>query len=142
MASQYISSIDAMKIEHDKALLALTEKSQAAKLKLDASDEVNTTSNCHIEENESSSNEEILLENTQNTINITSDDGRTNMSGLSLDPSSDDDNELIMNTIRQKRREREENVEVHRQMQAPQVLILPTENYLVVIKLLQIRIAV
>ena len=108
VATQYISSIDAMKIEHDKALLALTAKLQAAELKLNTSVDKDTS-----EMNESTSKEGILVPNAQKTIDISSEDESATMSGLSVAPSSDDEMEPIMNTIRQKRRDRRKRRSTH-----------------------------
>ena len=98
VSSQYIALINNMKSEHDKQISALMDKLKAAELQ-------NKLPEVDVSGDGDSTSSEM---NQQETIEIDSKDNGDNMSGLSID-SSDDDNELIMNNIKRKRRKQRKN---------------------------------
>ena len=105
VASQYISSIDNMKSEHDKQIAELMYKLKAAELAKDSPIlEAKNPEAVKVNANRDKDNG-FDIKNTEDIVAIDSSDNDDNMSGLSLD-SSESDNEPIMNSIKRKRRER------------------------------------
>ena len=94
VTSQYITSINVMKMEHEQQISDLTDKLKAAELKAKPSTSDNNTPTI------------LKLDDgsqQQKTIEIGSNDKDENMSGTGMD-SSNDDKDPIMNSIKRKRR--------------------------------------
>ena len=120
VASQYISSIDNMKVEHNQAMTDLMEKLCAAELKLESNNNVEVEEERTTDKDEDSdAKEDGNEENSESnkTIDVSSDNNDANMSGLSL-TSSSNENEPIMNNIKRKRRERTKNQQLRSEGEA------------------------